>query len=64
MYIAISAAGAFRTDDGGRNWKPINKGLVSNFMPDPTAEVVTAFHHVAHAPVAARSAFHGRSTGT
>jgi len=47
MYIAISAAGAFRTDDGGRNWNPINKGLVSNFMPDPTAEVGHCVHHVA-----------------
>jgi photosystem II stability/assembly factor-like uncharacterized protein len=47
MYIAISAAGAFRTDDGGRNWKPINKGLVSEFMPDPTAEVGHCVHHVA-----------------
>ena len=47
MYIAISAAGAFRTDDGGCNWKPINKGLVSNFMPDPTGEVGHCVHHVA-----------------
>ena len=47
MYIAISAAGAFRTDDGGQSWKPINKGLVSNFMPDPTAEVGHCVHHVA-----------------
>ncbi|MFY9852378.1 MAG: sialidase family protein [Terracidiphilus sp.] len=47
MYIAISAAGAFRTDDGGKNWKPINKGLVSNFMPNPTAEVGHCIHHVA-----------------
>src|SRR5262249_25951873 len=29
IYIAISAAGAFRSDDGGKNWKPINKGLHS-----------------------------------
>ena len=47
MYIAISAAGAFRTDDGGKNWKPINKGLVSDFMPNPTAEVGHCVHHVA-----------------
>ncbi|MGA3010998.1 MAG: sialidase family protein [Terracidiphilus sp.] len=47
MYIAISAAGAFRTDDGGKNWKPINKGLVSNFIPNPTAEVGHCVHHVA-----------------
>ena len=47
MYIAISAAGAFRTDDGGESWKPINKGLVSNFIPNPTAEVGHCVHHVA-----------------
>jgi len=39
MYIAISSAGAFRTDDGGKNWKPINKGLQSQYIPDPTAEI-------------------------
>jgi hypothetical protein len=50
MYIAISAAGAFRTDDGGVNWKPINKGLVSGMMPDPTAEVGHCVHHVAMHP--------------
>jgi hypothetical protein len=47
MYIAISAAGAFRTDDGGASWKPINKGLVSGQIPDPTAEVGHCVHHVA-----------------
>jgi photosystem II stability/assembly factor-like uncharacterized protein len=50
IYIAISAAGAFRTDDGGVTWKPINKGLVSNFMPDPTADVGHCVHHVAMHP--------------
>jgi photosystem II stability/assembly factor-like uncharacterized protein len=47
MYIAISAAGAFRTDDGGKNWQPINNGLRSDFLPDPTAEVGHCVHHVA-----------------
>ena len=47
IFIAISAAGAFRTDDGGTTWKPINKGLVSNFMPNPTAEIGHCVHHVA-----------------
>src|SRR5262249_36209442 len=37
MYIAISAAGAFRTDDGGKTWKPINRGLRSEQIPDQTA---------------------------
>ncbi|HVZ82416.1 MAG TPA: hypothetical protein VG893_01990 [Terracidiphilus sp.] len=50
IYIAISAAGAFRTDDGGKSWKPINKGLVSNFIPDPNAEVGHCVHHIALHP--------------
>ena len=47
IFVAISAAGSFRTDDGGKNWKPINKGLVSNMIPDPTAEVGHCVHHIA-----------------
>jgi len=47
MYIAISAAGAFRTDDGGDTWKPINKGLRSNYIPDPNAEIGHCVHHIA-----------------
>ncbi|MCI0349576.1 MAG: exo-alpha-sialidase [Acidobacteriales bacterium] len=47
MYIAISAAGAFRTDDAGKNWKPINRGLKSQFIPDPNAEVGHCVHRIA-----------------
>lgn len=47
MFVAISAAGAFRSDDGGENWKAINQGLRSNHIPDPTAEVGHCVHHVA-----------------
>ena len=47
MYTAISAAGCFRTDDGGAHWRPITKGLVSNYMPDPTAEVGHCVHRIA-----------------
>ncbi|HXA57253.1 MAG TPA: hypothetical protein VNU84_07420 [Candidatus Acidoferrum sp.] len=47
IYIAISAAGAFRTDDGGKTWKPINKGLFSQYIPEPTAEVGHCVHHIA-----------------
>jgi len=39
MYIAISSAGAFRTDDAGKTWRPINRGLRSQYIPDPDAEV-------------------------
>jgi hypothetical protein len=50
MYVAISAAGAFRSDDGAKSWKAITKGLVSNHIPDPTAEVGHCVHHVAMHP--------------
>jgi photosystem II stability/assembly factor-like uncharacterized protein len=50
MYIAISAAGAFRTDDGGKTWKPINRGLKSQYIPDPNAEIGHCVHHVAMHP--------------
>ena len=50
IYIAISAAGAFRTDDGGHTWKPINRGLKSQYIPDPAAEVGHCVHHVAMNP--------------
>jgi photosystem II stability/assembly factor-like uncharacterized protein len=47
IFIAISAAGCFRTDDGGNSWKPINKGLHSNYIPDPNAEIGHCVHRIA-----------------
>ena len=47
MFIAISAAGAFRTDDGGKTWKPINRGLRSQYIPDQDAEVGHCVHRIA-----------------
>jgi photosystem II stability/assembly factor-like uncharacterized protein len=47
IVIAISAAGAFRSDDAGETWRPINRGLRSNYIPDPTAEVGHCVHHIA-----------------
>ena len=50
MYVAISAAGAFRTDDAGASWTPINKGLRSQFLPDEDAEVGHCVHSLAFHP--------------
>jgi len=47
IVVAISAAGAFRSDDGGQTWKPINRGLRSQYIPDPNAEVGHCVHHIA-----------------
>jgi photosystem II stability/assembly factor-like uncharacterized protein len=50
IFIAISSAGAFRTDDGGKTWKPINRGLKSEHIPDPFAEVGHCVHRLAMHP--------------
>ncbi len=50
LYVAISAAGCFRSDDGGKSWKPINKGLKSEQIPDPEAEVGHCVHRLAMHP--------------
>jgi photosystem II stability/assembly factor-like uncharacterized protein len=47
IYVAISAAGAFRTEDGGQTWTPINRGLHSQYIPDPGAEVGHCVHRIA-----------------
>ena len=46
IFVAISAAGAFRSDDGGQTWKPINRGLKSEGIPNPTAEVGHCVHRI------------------
>jgi photosystem II stability/assembly factor-like uncharacterized protein len=50
IFVAISAAGAFRTDDAGKTWRPINRGLKSEGIPDPNAEVGHCVHRIAMHP--------------
>jgi hypothetical protein len=50
MFVAISAAGAFRTEDGGVSWRPINQGLRSEHIPDPKAEIGHCVHRLALHP--------------
>ncbi len=50
MYGAISAAGVFKTDDAGKSWRPTNRGLRSNTMPDQDAEVGHCVHRLAMHP--------------
>jgi photosystem II stability/assembly factor-like uncharacterized protein len=47
IFVAISAAGAFRSDDGGATWRPVNRGLKSEGIPDPNAEVGHCVHRIA-----------------
>lgn len=50
IYTAISAAGAFRSDDAGKTWRPINRGLRSEGIPNPEAEVGHCVHRLARHP--------------
>jgi photosystem II stability/assembly factor-like uncharacterized protein len=50
MFTAISAAGAFRSDDAGETWRPVNQGLKSEGIPDPKAEVGHCVHRLAMHP--------------
>ena len=50
MTVAISAAGVFRTDDAGKTWRPANRGLHSEGIPDPDAEVGHCVHNLAMHP--------------
>jgi photosystem II stability/assembly factor-like uncharacterized protein len=50
IFIAISAAGVFRSDDAGKTWLPVNQGLRSQHIPDPAAEVGHCVHRIAMHP--------------
>lgn len=51
IVVAISAAGAFRTDDGGDTWRPVNNGLKSAYeLPNPDADVGHCVHNLAMHP--------------
>ncbi len=47
VFVAISAAGAFRSDDAGRHWRPITRGLSARFLPEPEAEIGHCVHRIA-----------------
>jgi photosystem II stability/assembly factor-like uncharacterized protein len=57
MFIAISSAGVFRTDDAGKTWRPANRGLKSNTIPDQDAEVGHCVHRIALHPSRPKTLF-------
>ncbi len=50
MFVAISAAGVFASDDEGQTWRPVNRGLHSEGIPDPDGEVGHCVHRIARHP--------------
>ena len=63
IFIAISAAGAFRTDDGGKTWRPINRGLKSAVHPRPECRGRPLRSPHRDAPVAPGRAVHAEALG-
>jgi len=64
IIVAISAAGVFRTDDGGTTWRSMNGGLTSAIeLPDPKAEVGHCAHPYFDAPFASQRAVHAKALG-
>ena len=57
IYVAISAAGVFRTEDGGKSWQPVNAGLLSDGIPSPAAQVGHCVHNLAMHPSRPRTLF-------
>jgi hypothetical protein len=50
MYIAISAGGCYRSDDGGLSWSPRNKNVRADFSPDKSPEFGQCVHKMAMHP--------------
>lgn len=57
MWVAISSAGVFRSDDAGKLWAPKNKGLTSKYIPDPNVEVGFCVHRIAQHPAKPNTLF-------
>jgi hypothetical protein len=57
MWGAISSAGVFRTDDAGKTWSPKNRGLTSQYLPDPNVEVGFCVHCIALHPSRPKTLF-------
>lgn len=47
MYIATSTGGVFESRDRARTWRPLNKNVEANFMPDPYPEYGQDAHYIA-----------------
>jgi serine/threonine protein kinase len=46
MYVAISAGGVYRTNDGGSTWTAQNRGVRVMFMPDKYPEFGQCVHKI------------------
>ncbi|MBA3868303.1 MAG: exo-alpha-sialidase [Anaerolineae bacterium] len=50
MYVAVSAAGVYRTDDGGQSWQPRNKNVLADFEAKTFPEFGQCVHKLALHP--------------
>ncbi len=49
IRIAVSTAGMYATEDGGSTWRPSNKGVRADFLPDKDPEFGQCVHKVVQA---------------
>jgi BNR/Asp-box repeat len=50
MFIAISTAGTYRTDDGGKTWQARNQGVRAEFLPEKYPEFGQCVHKIVQHP--------------
>lgn len=47
VYVGMSSVGTFRSEDAGKNWSPVNRGVETPFQPEKFPEIGQCVHHVA-----------------
>jgi photosystem II stability/assembly factor-like uncharacterized protein len=64
IYAAISAGGVYRSDDGGATWKPVNRGVRADYLPDTRPESGHCVHRVVLHPARPDRLYQQSHTGT
>jgi BNR/Asp-box repeat len=50
LLVAVSAAGVYRSDDGGESWQARNRGISAYFLPEKNPEFGQCVHKVVRDP--------------
>ncbi len=64
IYVAVSAGGVYRSDDGGASWKPINQGVRADYLPDPLPPTGHCVHRIVVHPGRPDRLYQQSHTGT
>ena len=64
VFVALSAGGCYRTEDGGGTWRPVNRGLRADYLPDPYPEAGQCVHSLRLHPAAPDRLYQQTHCGT